>query len=97
VQVHPTQIYEAIGLGILGWLLLRWRRHGVEDAIVLGRYLVIAGALRFVIEFIRVNTRVLWGLSVAHLISFVVIVAGIGMLSVARSEARAAYSSRTPS
>jgi phosphatidylglycerol:prolipoprotein diacylglycerol transferase len=97
VPVHPTQLYEAIGLGILGWLLLRWRRQDVEDAVVLGRYLVIAGALRFVIEFIRVNTRVLWGLSVAHLISFAVIVVGIVVLSVARPEPRAAYSSRTPS
>ena len=26
VPVHPTQLYEAIGLGVLGWLLLRWRR-----------------------------------------------------------------------
>jgi len=96
VPVHPTQLYEAIGLGILGWLLLRWRRRGVEDAVVLGRYLVIAGALRFVIEFIRVNTRVLWGLSVAHLISFAVVTVGIGMLSVAQAEPRAAHSSRPP-
>jgi phosphatidylglycerol---prolipoprotein diacylglyceryl transferase len=86
VPVHPTQLYEAIGLGVLGWLLLRWRRHGVEDAVILGRYLVIAGALRFVIEFIRVNTRVVWGLSVAHLISVVVIAVGIGMLSVVRPD-----------
>ena len=95
VPVHPTQLYEAIGLGALGWVLLRWRRQGAEDAVVLGRYLVVAGALRFVIEFIRVNTRVLWGLSVAHLVSLAVIAVGIGMLSVGWPKPRAAYSSRT--
>lgn len=95
VPVHPTQLYEAIGLGILGWVLLRWRRHGVEDSVVLGRYLVASGALRFGIEFIRVNTRVLWGLSVAHLVSFAVIVVGIGTLSVFRSDAGAIYTRPT--
>ena len=25
VAVHPTQLYEAVGLAVLGWLLLRWR------------------------------------------------------------------------
>jgi phosphatidylglycerol:prolipoprotein diacylglycerol transferase len=76
VAVHPTQMYEAIALGILGWLLLRWRRGRMSDQQVLGRYLVIAGAVRFAIEFIRVNERVLWGLTVAHLVSLVLMVMG---------------------
>lgn len=80
VPVHPTQLYEAIGLGVLGWLLIRWRRAGVRDPIVLGRYLVGAGVLRFGIEFLRVNERVAAGLSVAHLVSLAVIAAGLAML-----------------
>jgi phosphatidylglycerol:prolipoprotein diacylglycerol transferase len=84
VPVHPTQLYEALGLGVIGWLLLRWRASGVADAIVLGRYLVLIGALRFVIEFIRVNDRVALGLSVAHLASLLVVAAGVGLLIVRR-------------
>ena len=84
--VHPTQLYEATGLGILGWALLRWRRQGVADILVLGRYLVAAGALRFVIEFIRVNKPVVMGLSVAHLVSLAVIAVGIGLLALSRSD-----------
>ncbi len=87
VRVHPTQLYEAVGLGVLGWLLLRWRRNGVPDAIVLGRYLAGASTLRFVVEFIRVNERIAFGLSVAHLVSLAVAAVGIGML-VAHQPAR---------
>ena len=92
VPVHPTQLYEAMGLGMLGWALLRWRRNGVDDATVLGRYLVAAGALRFLIEFIRVNTRVALGLSVAHLVSLAVIVVGIGVLALRRQAVHVAPS-----
>jgi phosphatidylglycerol:prolipoprotein diacylglycerol transferase len=88
VPVHPTQLYEAIGLGVLGWLLLRWRHSGVPDAIVLGRYLVAAGTLRFVIEFIRVNDRIVLGLSVAHLVSIAVTAVGAGMLLTRRPKRR---------
>ena len=81
VPVHPTQIYEAICLAILGWLLLRWRRQGASDRQVLGRYLLIAGTVRFAIEFIRVNERVLFGLTVAHLVSLVLMIAGAVMVA----------------
>lgn len=81
VPVHPTQLYEAICLGLLGWLLLRWRRERVSDWQVLGRYLLIAGTVRFAIEFIRVNERVLFGLTVAHLVSLALIVVG-GVMAV---------------
>jgi phosphatidylglycerol:prolipoprotein diacylglycerol transferase len=97
VPVHPTQLYEAIGLGLLGWMLLRWRRTGMRDTIVLGRYLVSAGTLRFAIEFIRVNQRVAFGLSVAHLVSLAAITVGIGILGMSQAAAgRAAYSDRHP-
>ena len=80
VPVHPTQLYEAMGLGLLGWLLIRWRRQGVRDPIVLGRYLIAAGALRFAVEFLRVNARVAFGLSVAHIASLAIVAAGVCML-----------------
>ena len=77
VPVHPTQLYEALALGVLTVLLVRWRRQGVPDATVLSRYLVCAGAVRFLIEFIRVNERVLFGLTVAHLAALAMIACGI--------------------
>ena len=76
VRVHPTQLYEAIPLLVIAWVLLRWRRKRVSDAEVFGRYLVLAGALRFVIEFIRVNLRIAGPLTLAQLISAGVMTAG---------------------
>jgi phosphatidylglycerol---prolipoprotein diacylglyceryl transferase len=80
VRVHPTQLYEMAALFIVGWLLIRWRRRGVPDAIVVGRYLVLAGSIRFAIEFIRVNERILGPFTLAHLVSPALIVAGTALL-----------------
>jgi phosphatidylglycerol:prolipoprotein diacylglycerol transferase len=85
VTVHPTQIYEAIGLGVLGCLLVWWRRRSVSDQRVLGRYLVLAGALRFAVEFIRVHQAVYYGLAVAQLFSLGMIVIGIIVMRPARA------------
>jgi phosphatidylglycerol:prolipoprotein diacylglycerol transferase len=79
-RVHPTQIYEAIFLGVLAWVLIRWRRQGVADRTVLGRYLLIAGAFRFLLEFLRVNTRVAGPLTVAHFFALAVALLGVAIL-----------------
>jgi len=88
VRVHPTQLYEMAALFVVGWLLIRWRRQGVPDAIVLGRYLVLAGTIRFAIEFIRVNQRVLGPLTLAHLVSLALVIAGTALLAAGSRVAR---------
>ena len=88
MPVHPTQLYEGVGLAVLGWLLIRWRRNGVPDGIVLARYLVCAGALRFAVEWLRVDQRVAYGMSVAHLASLAVIAVGLIALALQRSPRR---------
>jgi len=85
-RVHPTQIYEAIFLAALTWLLVRWRRRGVADRIVLSRYFVLAGAFRFLLEFVRVNVRVLGPLTVAHMFSLLVVALGMALLRPRRTE-----------
>src|SRR5258706_8225041 len=87
VRVHPTQLYGMFALFIVAWLLIRWRRRRVPDAIVLGRYLVLAGSIRFAIEFIRVNVRVLGPLTLAHLVSLALVIIGAAMLAFRRREA----------
>lgn len=80
IPVHPTQLYEMAALFIVAWLLIRWRRHGVADAIVLGRYLVLTGAIRFAIEFVRVNARILGPFTLAHIVSLALMIVGAAVL-----------------
>lgn len=89
VPVHPTQLYEAALLIPIAWSLQRWRGRAVSDRIVLGAYLLMTGALRFGIEFIRVNDRVLGPLTVAHLISLAVAIAGLVLVLGGRVPRRA--------
>jgi phosphatidylglycerol:prolipoprotein diacylglycerol transferase len=86
VPVHPTQLYECAALVVLFVLLLRWRREGVPDAQVLGRYLLIAGVIRFCIEFLRVNVRVLGPFTVAGLASIGITAVGAIILLSSKRE-----------
>jgi phosphatidylglycerol---prolipoprotein diacylglyceryl transferase len=98
-RVHPTQLYEAACLAVLTWLLLRWRRHRTPDHIVLGRYLVLTAAVRFLIEFIRINERVALGLTTAQWMALALMLLGTWIIVFYRgrrrttSEGRSSWSS----
>lgn len=66
VPVHPTQLYEMAALLPLAWLLVGMRRRGAPHIRVIGVYLLAAGAIRFAIEFVRINPPVALGMTVAH-------------------------------
>lgn len=80
VPVYPTPIYELIGGLLIGWWL--WRRLGKPHAVgtILGEYLVLTGLARFLVEFIRRNPKVLWGMSNAQLASAGAVIAGAGVI-----------------
>jgi phosphatidylglycerol:prolipoprotein diacylglycerol transferase len=57
VPLHPTQLYEAfLALGVFG-VLLWWRRRKSFNGQLLGLYLLLAGLVRFVVEFFRGDER----------------------------------------
>jgi phosphatidylglycerol:prolipoprotein diacylglycerol transferase len=80
VRVHPTPLYElAAGLLIGGWLWLRGgKKHGTGA--IVGEYFVLSGMARFLVEFIRRNPKVLWGLSNAQLASAGTVVVGVALI-----------------
>ena len=78
--VHPTQLYEAVALLPMTWLLIRWRRLRRPDAFVLGAYFLATGAIRFVIEFLRMRESVVGPFAVAHVFSVAAIVLGVALL-----------------
>ena len=77
VPVYPTPLYELAGGLLIGWWL--WWRLGKPHATgaIVGQYLVLTGMARFLVEFIRRNPKVLWGLSNAQLASAGAVLAGI--------------------
>lgn len=89
VPVHPTPLYELVAGLIIGWWL--WRRAGKPHPTgwILGQYLILTAIARFLVEFIRRNPKILWGLSNAQLASLGSVLAGIVLLFWAASRRKA--------
>ncbi len=80
VSVHPTQLYETAGLSVIAWALIRWRRAGVGSTVLFGRYLMLAGGLRFLVELVRVNRHIAGPLTLAQLIALSLVGIGVAMI-----------------
>jgi phosphatidylglycerol:prolipoprotein diacylglycerol transferase len=73
---HPTPVYEFIICSIIFTILWRNRTRILGTGKMFMYYLIAAGAERFAIEFLRINPRILFGLSEAQLISVVMMLFG---------------------
>jgi len=86
-RVHPTQLYEMVWLFALTAFL--WSRRK-RSPLLWGEYLVLAALGRFAVEFLRVNPRVVLGLSEAQLIAIgLALVGGLSWLWARRGPAPA--------
>ena len=75
-KVHPTPVYETLmGLATCGILWVSRKRITIPG-LSFCLYLFLTGLARFMVEFIRINSKVLWGLSDAQLISLAMIAVG---------------------
>jgi phosphatidylglycerol---prolipoprotein diacylglyceryl transferase len=88
-RVHPTPIYELlVALLIAAYLWRRGAKSGDGRTLPLGQitgeYLVLSGVARFLVEFIRINPRIYWGMSNAQVASLGSIAAGILLIVWAR-------------
>lgn len=79
--LHPTPVYEFL-LGLIIFLILWNLRKKINvNGKIFMYFLILHGFARFMIEFIRINPKILLGLSQAQLISIVIILSGlIGVL-----------------
>ncbi len=74
---HPTPVYEFL-LGVAGFALMwRLRKRPWPDGTMFMVYLMISSVFRFSVEFLRLNPRLLFGLSEAQLISVPLFFAGL--------------------
>jgi phosphatidylglycerol---prolipoprotein diacylglyceryl transferase len=74
--VHPTPIYETLSMGLAA-LVLWHLRDRLAPGRVFALYLVLAGAERLLVEFVRRNEAAVAGLTPAQLISVAMLAAGV--------------------
>ncbi|MDP9228225.1 MAG: prolipoprotein diacylglyceryl transferase [Actinomycetota bacterium] len=74
-EVHPTPVYETLAMGLVALVL--WQlRDRLTNGLLFALYLLLAGAERFLVEFVRRNEDVALGLTEAQLISVAMMLAG---------------------
>jgi phosphatidylglycerol:prolipoprotein diacylglycerol transferase len=79
-EVHPTPIYETLSMGLVAWLLWRWR-DALKPGAIFGLYLVFAGIERFLVEFIRRNDDAALGLTAAQLEAVGALIIGAAIIA----------------
>ena len=90
--VHPTPIYEFIVMMLVFWYI--WRRgkralqHPLAPGVIVGEFLILSGLERFLVEFLRINPRVIFGMSNAQFTAVLSIIAGIVLLVIVRRRFR---------
>src|SRR3954452_6810783 len=76
VKVHPTPVYETLSMGIVALILWQWRDR-LTNGRLFALYLLLAGAERFLVEFIRRNDKIVIGLTFPQLLSLAMIAGGV--------------------
>jgi phosphatidylglycerol:prolipoprotein diacylglycerol transferase len=73
---HPTPMYELLFAIIIFAFLWQKRKSFKNDGKLFGLYLILTGVARFLVEFIRLNPKLIGMFSEAQVISLVLIVLG---------------------
>jgi prolipoprotein diacylglyceryl transferase len=73
---HPLFLYESILNFILFVILIRLHKRKARDGVLFWIYLIGYGLIRFVLEFIRLRSWTIYGISVAQAISLILIFTG---------------------
>jgi len=78
IHIHPTQIYSSIFDFLLGFILLYYSKKERKNGKVMGLYLIIYSIGRFLVEFLRDDSRGNVGvLSTSQFIAIFTLVLGI--------------------
>jgi phosphatidylglycerol---prolipoprotein diacylglyceryl transferase len=75
--VQPTPVYEFLFAMGLAWLLWQLGRKARPLGWMTGLYLLLSGVARFLVEFVRVNPRLYWGMSNAQVAALGSVVVGL--------------------
>ena len=76
IAVHPTQLYEMSAYFIIFFYLRYRKRNQTFSGEIIFEYLFLGGISRFMVEFIRTNTKYIFGLSGAQYLSILMMAIG---------------------
>jgi phosphatidylglycerol:prolipoprotein diacylglycerol transferase len=83
---HPVQLYSAAVAAVIFVIVMRARDHMLREGDLFRLYLLLFGASRFALEFVRERTTGIGGLSLAQWVSLELALFGAyGLLRAARS------------
>ena len=85
--VQPTPVYELLFAVAVAWWL--WKRGARPRPLgeLTGEYLLLSGIGRFLVEFVRINPPIYWGLSNAQVASIGSVLAGAAVILLTRNNA----------
>ena len=82
--VQPTPIYEFLfGLALGAYLWMRGKKK-LPIAQLTGEYLVLSGIGRFLVEFVRRNERIYFGMSNAQVAALITVFVGLALIVLAK-------------
>jgi phosphatidylglycerol:prolipoprotein diacylglycerol transferase len=84
--VQPTPVYELLYSVALGWLLWRLGSKSRPVGWLTGLYLVLSGLGRFLVEFVRINPKLYWGMSNAQVAALASVVVGGAVMALAKKK-----------
>ena len=76
IAVHPTQLYEMSAYFIIFFYLRYRKRNQTFSGEIIFEYLFLGGISRFMVDFIRTNTKYIFGLSGAQYLSILMMAIG---------------------
>ncbi len=90
-------LYSTLALTLIFVLLWRLRGRSHPPGWVFALYLILTGAERFLVEFVRAkDDRLLWGLTTAQGIAALAIVGGLTLILLLARRREAGAALRTP-
>ena len=84
--VQPTPVYELLFSAALAWWLWQRGKKHLPVGQMTGEYLMISGIGRFLVEFVRINPKLYFGMSNAQVAALGTIVVGAVMIALAKSK-----------
>ncbi len=81
--VQPTPVYELLFALLVAWILWRAASRPRSVGWLTGLYLVLSGLGRFLVEFVRINPKLYWGMSNAQVAAIGSLIVGVVVMLVA--------------